>query len=267
MCSSSGPTRTGAKTFRIESRRGLNKSSAMEAVIARFPVDATEQALKELAKTDIYAAISEAAANSLREPTADGLEHAGDVRHVRNLLRKDPDQAKRWDYEVMVGASGALITRGTPLHYAAHLCLPKVAEVLLEFGADPNARSEEQPNSPLEEVYRMAAETDYDWCYPKEDDRLARVVDVLTRHGADPNHLVQVRGGMPGLYYSVYFGFLGIARALLAHGADVNANYKGKTALDAAWEAGDEAARELLLRAGAKSANDLQPRKARPKRE
>jgi len=66
---------------------------------------------------------TERATNILRRPTADGLEHPENVQHIRNLLQKEPGQAKRWDYEIMVGC-GALLTGGTPLHYAVELGPP-----------------------------------------------------------------------------------------------------------------------------------------------
>ena len=53
------------------------------------------------------------------------------MRRLRAILKGDPGQAQRWDYEVSVDPTYTIITRGTPLHYAAHLCLPKVGEVLL----------------------------------------------------------------------------------------------------------------------------------------
>ena len=183
------------------------------------PMDKTEQAISELAKTDIYAAISEAASNILRSPTADGLEHAEDVQHIRNLLQKKPGQAKRWGYEIMVGDTGALITGGTPLHYAVGLCLPKVAEVLLEYGADPNACSDEQPDAPIEQLYRVVQQIHGDEG-PQDDARLSLVVEVLARNGANLTHPVRSAGGKPALSWLTEGGFLGIAHVLRDYGVE-----------------------------------------------
>jgi len=179
----------------------------------------TEKAISELAKTDIYAAIYEASTNIFRTPTVDGLEHAEDVQHIRNLLHKEPSQAKRWDYEIMVGDCGALLTSGTPLHYAVGLFLPKVAEVLLEYGADPNACSDEQPDPPIEQLYRVLQQIHGDSeGEPQDDARAARVVEVLARHGANLAHPAQVASGKPPLPWLTEGGFLGVARVLQIHG-------------------------------------------------
>jgi Ankyrin repeat len=181
-------------------------------------MDETERAISELAKADIYAAISEAATNILRRPTADGLEHPEDVQHIRNLLQKEPGQAKRWDFEITVGC-GSLITFGTPLHLAVQSVLPKVAEVLLEYGADPNAFSDEQPEAPIQQLYdaleQIHGESEGE---PQEDARYARLVEVLARHGADLTQPVRVASGMSPLPWLTMGGFLGVASVLRDHG-------------------------------------------------
>ncbi len=212
--------------------------------------DDDDKLLRELAKTDIYAAIMEVAANTYhRRPTADGLEHPTDVRRIRALLQKEPEQAKRWDYEVMVGSAGALFTGGTPLHLAARQNLSKVAEVLLESGADVNARSDEQPHPPLESAFGIVADLGVDLT-PDYDERLAKVVEVLLRHGADPNLTV---GNSPALSYVIHYWWFATAVELVTHGADVNAKPRGKA--PPIWDACSSAPPaliELMVKRGAK---------------
>ena len=212
--------------------------------------DDDDKLLRELAKTDIYAAIMEVAANTYhRRPTADGLEHPTDVRRIRALLQKEPEQAKRWDYEVMVGSAGALITGGTPLHLAARQNLPKVAEVLLESGADVNARSDAQPHPPLESAFGIVADLGVDLS-PVDDERLAKVVEVLLRHGADPNLTLD---GVSALGYVIHYWWFATAEALVTHGADVNAKRRG--AAPPLWDACSSAPPaliELMITRGAK---------------
>lgn len=93
-----------------------------------------------------------------------GWEHPEDVEKVLQLLQKDASQVHAFDGE------------GTPLHKAAYWCLPAIAEVMLEFGADVHAQPE-GAWTPLHLAIQKCQNEDAD----------IRLLEVLLSHGADPN--------------------------------------------------------------------------------
>jgi ankyrin repeat protein len=116
---------------------------------------------------NIWALLDAASSRLRNQPPPKGCwEHPEDVENLRRLLRDQPQQAQE------NGGEGE-----TPLHQAAFLRLPDIAEVLLESGADPNACPAETGWTPLHEAVRRS----YD------EDRDIHLIQVLLDHGADPN--------------------------------------------------------------------------------
>jgi len=166
------------------------------------------------------------------------------------------------DYSQDVNARGLLPfdKEETPLHVASRRRRVDVVQLLLEHGADVDARDDDE-RSPLHlasdgghvEVVRVLlehrADTEirdkYD-CSPLERasaEGFVGVVLVLLRHGANAN--AQSNEKLTPLHYASVKRHLAVARALFEHGADVNARDEdGQTPLY--WAQGEEVPRFLL---------------------
>jgi len=179
----------------------------------------------------------------------------GDVECVRELLRRgvnpnvrDGDPVtlfnigaylKKGRAEIEEGGGGYCVTGETPLHVAAEKGHVEIARLLLEHGADPNARD-------MYGVTPLHLAT-Y-WGH-------LDVVKLLLEHGADPNAKEKLGGETP-LYWAVQHKRTDIAKLLLKHGADPNNRSKrsiedGRAVLHWAVRTGDVDLIRLLLEKGA----------------
>lgn len=128
----------------------------------------------------------------------------GDVRRVKEWLEKgNPDTRDKCDR--------------TLLHYAAYRGRFNVARLLIDHGADVNAK-DDNGRTPLHYATFMGY---FD------------IVKLLIDHGADVNAVD--RYGVTPLHFAARKGYLGIAKLLIEHGADCNAmNVYGRTPIDVA---------------------------------
>jgi uncharacterized protein len=206
------------------------------------------------AAENIWALLQQASYH-LQNPPPGGWEDPADVEKVRRLLQKDPRQVHEFDGE------------GMPLHKAAYWCLPAIAEVLLQAGADPNA----QPEGCWTPLHQTVAQS-------QDEEPDVRLIRILLDHGADPNRpdpngqtpldlargraaeLLRERGNRPDLNQACRQGWIDEVRRMLE--ADPEAVHKAprpeRLLSDALWCCGS-AAKEaeglellgLLLRHGA----------------
>lgn len=129
--------------------------------------------------------------------------HAGDVQGLRRLLDATPSAVHFRDHD-----------GNTPLHVAVLCDDVAAAEVLLGCGADVNAPSGDHPlteESPQLTPLHMAA-------YSCRGDVPSALIDLLLRHGANPNARSWT-GGTP-LREAISRVNRGTVKALLKHGAD-----------------------------------------------
>lgn len=134
---------------------------------------------------------------------------------------------------------------GTLLHDAARSWNTGFAALLIELGADVNARCVFGHTS----LYHAANR----YLEPRQrtPDDGAALVHLLASHGADVDATGGVKGTTP-LHMAARRGNAGIARALLAHGATLEARDSlGETPLRRAVNCGQVEIVEMLLQAGA----------------
>jgi ankyrin repeat protein len=182
---------------------------------------------------DIWQLLQEASYH-LQNPPPGGWEHPEDVEKVRQLLQKDPSHVHAFDGE------------GTPLHKAASWCLPAIAEVLLEFGADVHAQPE-GAWTPLHQAIQKCQNEDAD----------IRLIEILLRYGADPNirsssgespmdmaygraaEVLQQRGGKLDLNKACRLGRVEEVKQMLASDRDavMHAREPRRLLSDALWTA------------------------------
>ena len=122
----------------------------------------------------------------------------------------------------------------TALHFAAFFGKDSAAEVLLEAGADPDARGRGwMTGTPL---------------HSAASGRHARVAALLLGAGADPN--ARQAGGWTPLHGAAHNGDAATAELLVANGADPAAvNEEGASVLSLARERGDAATIAIVLAA------------------
>lgn len=130
-----------------------------------------------------------------------GLLRRGDLATVRRLLAADPELASA---RGPGGRTALHVVTDWPGYFPE---APAMARLLLEAGADPNARTEGRTR-----------ETPLHWAASSDD---ADVADVLIRAGAD----IEAPDGSIGtpLANAVGYGCWHVARLLVAHGAQVPA--------------------------------------------
>jgi ankyrin repeat protein len=131
--------------------------------------------------------------------------YKNDVEGVKTLLKQD---------KTVVGVRDANFN--TPLHVAAENGAFEICMLLLESGADVNAKNMVGA-TPLCLVMKKG------W---------VNVATLLLDHHADPS--MQDDEGQQPLHYAGYSGYRSVAGLLLKHGTDINAkDFKGNTPLQA----------------------------------
>jgi hypothetical protein len=149
----------------------------------------------------------------------------GDLEKAKALLTHDPGLLRGTDF---------FDDDGTLLHKAAAKGYRAVAELLLDRGADVNAKGRDA-ETPL---HRAAGSGHTD------------VAELLLARGADVN--AKGKWGEAPLHRAALSGHRDVAELLLARGADVNAKGKwGEAPLHNAAVKGSRAVVELLLASGA----------------
>lgn len=136
----------------------------------------------------------------------------------------------------LIGRDGSLVNGyshdgWTPLHLAAFFGPPAIVDVLIDHGADVNARAQ---NGTTNQPLHAAAAA-----------RNVQAVRALVEHGADVN--ARQEGGYTPLHSAAQNGDLETARFLISHGADVSARaLNNQAALDLAMTKGNQAMVDLL---------------------
>jgi ankyrin repeat protein len=175
---------------------------------------------------------------------------AGDSSRVAELVAADPSleifaaaiQGDTAKIEVLLAGNRSLVSAlssdgWTPLHLAAFFGKADTARMLLNKGAQVNARS----TNPMENMPLHAAAAG----------RHADVVKLLIDHGASAN--ARQHGGWTPLHAAAQNGDLDSARALIAGGADVQARAdNNQSALDMALTKAQQAMVDYLESNGAR---------------
>lgn len=127
----------------------------------------------------------------------------GKYDDVRVMLEADPPLART------VAPLGA-----TPLHTAVFWGYPRIAELLLDHGADVNSTTGRSGFSPLHSA--TAAPTPY--CPGEQEEVVLEAVNLLFAHGADVHHRSVI--GLNAVFNAAANGDLGVVRRLVEAGAD-----------------------------------------------
>jgi ankyrin repeat protein len=174
---------------------------------------------------------------------------AGDLSRVAALVDADPTlaifaasiQGDTARIEELLTANRELISTlssdgWTPLHLAAFFGKKDAVRLLLNLGADVNARS----TNPMENTPLHAAAAGRD----------TESAKILLEHGANANALQH--GGWTALHAAAQNGDVEMARALIAKGADLQARAENnQNALDLALTKGQQAMVDFLETNGA----------------
>ena len=179
--------------------------------------------------------------NSL-EDLLNALRRERDEKKAIDILRKDPSLATQtWDSE-----DDILIKGSTALHYAAHYDYMDLVKLLVENGADVNAREAHWWTTPLA------------WA---ADAARSEAVKFLLDNGAEVN--ADIGGGHAALHAASQGGstqgqertegYRKAAELLIEYGAKVDAKTNdGFTPLANAIGAGNETVAEVLRQHGSK---------------
>ena len=150
---------------------------------------------------------------------------AGDAARVEQLLKQDRSLIRAYARDGW-----------SPLHLAAFFGRQPVAEVLLAYGADVNARSLNAMGNTA--LHAAAA------------GRSSTVASALVAHGADVN--ARQQGGWTALHAAAQNGDEELVRALLDSGAEVNARAdNSQNPMDLAMTGGHQKIAEILEGRGA----------------
>ena len=123
----------------------------------------------------------------------------------------------------------------TPLMYASECDNDSVCELLLSFGANPNAMA--HVNGAVPPITNTVIQNN------------PRMLDLMLQFGGDPN-LMDNADFLTPLHYAVRNGYLECADVLLFHGAHPNKVCRHKNPLQIAAYYGDTLMAELLLNHG-----------------
>ena len=182
-----------------ELARARNEQGVSALLHARYCNQ--QELVDELLRANLELDIFEASALNKRNRTAE-------------LLSLDPEQAKAYSPDGF-----------TALHLACFFGHPNLAEMLLRYGADPNARSRNAMS--VTPLHSAAAA------------RKQRSVEWLVEYGADVNATQQ--GGWTALHEAARQGNTEMAEYLLSKGADPSKKSdEGKVAADLANEKGHQ---------------------------
>lgn len=127
----------------------------------------------------------------------------GQYDDVRAMIDADPALART------IALRGA-----TPLHTAVFWGYPRIAELLVERGADVNSATGPSGFSPLHSA--VAAPTPY--CPGEDEATVLEAVEVLLAHGADVH--LRSRIGVNAVFTAAANGDLRVVQRLVAAGAD-----------------------------------------------
>jgi ankyrin repeat protein len=145
---------------------------------------------------------------------------AGKVDKVSQILKKDPEAAKRWSPDGF-----------TALHFAAFFNRPDIAEILLSQKVDISAPSK----NPMKVTPLHSAAAAHS----------GSVVRLLLENGAPAN--ARQEGGWTPLHEAAQIGDMEMVKALLDHGADPQAKSDNeKTPVEMAQAKGHEEIVKLL---------------------
>lgn len=181
---------------------------------------------------------------------ADARSHLASTGHTSPIREASRGSPRLVQFLIDNGADAlAKNAKGyTALHQACHSRNLEVARLLLDIGANPNAKTNPERTTPL-----IAACTEYR--PPKTINRqikLYNVVQLLLQRGADPN--TKTNKGLTPLHLLASGHCLDLRcfDLLLAYGADINAKDKfGATPLHMACRSQDAVLVRALLVAGA----------------
>jgi len=146
----------------------------------------------------------------------------GNAAKVSEILKRDPDAAKRWSGDGF-----------TPLHFAAFFGRPEIARDLIRCGADVAAAAKNAMKvTPLHSA--TAAHS-------------GETVRLLVENGAPPN--VRQEGGWVPLHEAAQTGDKEMVESLLEYGADPQVRSdNGKTPAEMAQAKGHQEIVQLLSR-------------------